>query len=536
MSFKTLEQRYKEKVNDLYRGATSKFDNGRPSRGANDDPIIVRRVGDGYFGGVSRALGRFLPVTSAFQDVKRLTLFTASIRGATFLAKQALLQTGNTFQATRLLNPAFTIANAVPFLRVRRHLSGLSLSGLIGKTDTSYENVRKLGQLQQETVDKLAGNPAGFLASISSIVGAKRNAGWSSSSTFGGTTTDSSTWRTTSRPELATSQYQIDKFSTFGSISDTLKFKFGGTPIRIPSFTYQEGRKYITQPGFFSLGVPGDYYKDANTRNVTRKTSSGNPIEPVSNPTDSRSSLIENTTNRQLNQSQIKSLYEGTRYASPSDVNAQREKFIRYRNTNPTAKNKINDVIGQNGRDTSNAVGTSGLRGPYNTLNNNFDDYITVSFAMGNEPPLKFRAFLKDLQQSATPQYKEYQYIGRTEKFISYSAVQREVSFKLGVLALHPDELTQVWKRINYLTGTVFPYTVTRGIYQPNIVRMTIGKVFVNQPMYVTSLTTNFTEILESWDIDQEVPHSAQMDMKCILIEKTQRIASSPFYSIVEGA
>jgi len=512
MSFKTLEQRYKEKVNDLYRGATSKFDNGRPSRGANDDPIIVRRVGDGYFGGVSRALGRFLPVTSAFQDVKRLTLFTASIRGATFLAKQALLQTGNTFQATRLLNPAFTIANAVPFLRVRRHLSGLSLSGLIGKTDTSYNNVRKLGQLQKETYDKVRGYPVIFTSPITTT----RNVG------------EIFNWNQ-SRPELATniiakyagsfSTAQITDINKAGEIPSTVPFKFGGTPGKAVFYTPQ-GTRYLKLP----LDIPsvrGRDYQDGALSKQLRVDEKFNPVQ-VQGDSQARSNLITTSS---------------VAISIAHDPSAQqREKFIRYRNTNPTAKNKINDVIGQNGRDASNAVGTSGLRGPYNTLNNNFDDYITVSFAMGNEPPLKFRAFLTDLQQSATPQYKEYQYIGRTEKFISYSGVQREVSFKLGVLALHPDELTQVWKRINYLTGTVFPYTVTRGIYQPNIVRMTIGKVFVNQPMYVTSLTTNFTEILESWDIDQEVPHSARMDMKCLLIEKTQRIASSPFYSIVEGA
>jgi hypothetical protein len=171
---------------------------------------------------------------------------------------------------------------------------------------------------------------------------------------------------------------------------------------------------------------------------------------------------------------------------------------------------------------------------PYGTINNDFKDYITVSIAMGTDKAVKFRAYLKDLQQTATPQYKEFQYVGRTEKFINFTGTQRDVSFKLGLLATHPSELKEVWKRINYLTGLVFPYNVSNGIYQPNIARITIGQVYVDQPVYITGLSTNFSEISESWDIYAEVPISAQLDLKCVLIEKSQKTANSPFYEIFE--
>jgi hypothetical protein len=109
MSFKNLEQRFNEKVNELYAGAKTKFDNGRPSTGANDDPLIVRRPGEGYFTVADRVGGRSLPINSTIQDVKRLTLFTLSVRGIAFLAKQQLLQTGNTFELTSVINPAFVV-------------------------------------------------------------------------------------------------------------------------------------------------------------------------------------------------------------------------------------------------------------------------------------------------------------------------------------------------------------------------------------------------------------------------------------------
>jgi hypothetical protein len=162
------------------------------------------------------------------------------------------------------------------------------------------------------------------------------------------------------------------------------------------------------------------------------------------------------------------------------------------------------------------------------------NDAITVSFAMGRDEHVQFRAFISGLQQTMSPQYKTYQYIGRIEKFVSYSTVERQVSFKLGILAFSKDELEIVWKRINYMTGLVFPYGYNKGILQPNIVRMTIGNIYSDQPCYITSLNTSFTELSETWDIDSEVPISALLSISANLIEKDTKTANSPFYGITE--
>lgn len=519
MSFKTLQQRYEEKVNDLYRGATSKFENGRPSRGANDDPLIVRKVGDGYFGGISRALGRFLPVSSAFQDVKRLTLFTFSVRGAIFLGKQALLQTGNTFESTRLLNPAFTVANAVPFLHIRRFLTpGALTSGLIGKTDTSTPNVRGMGQLQQATYDKLSGDATSF--GRISFTRASKNIGWLNPIRF-----DMNDKWESSRPELS----PLYRSNTLHNVQGP--FKYGGV---------SKANKYgLTFPGYktylkFSYDKPNWKW---DTDVVTIKGSDAPLVQ----------SLIQQPANTLFSQPRTEVLSEAASGSSIAQKNYsqsgsfvdKKEKYkINYANffnTNPpkfiknTYKDSSNQPI------PADQAANVNTRFPYDSFNNNFDDYVIIEIATGTSgPAIRFRAYLTDLQQSVSPQYKEYQYVGRTEKFISYTGAQREVSFKLGVLAEHPSELKEVWKRINYLTGLVFPYGVNRGIYQPNIAEITIGKVFYKQPVYITSLSTNFSQITESWDVDAQVPMGAQIDMKCILIEKRQQLANSPFYGYTE--
>lgn len=497
MSFKNLEERFNANVNKLYAGATTKFNEGRPSNDRNDDPLIVRRPGEGYF---DKFESRMLPINSTREDVKRLTLFQINPRGIQFLAKQQLLQTGNTFQLTRLINPAFVIGNAVPFLHIKRNLR--PLSDLIGKPDTSYENVRKLGQLQVESYNKLKSKPhPQFVTNYLSQKAFGRNtSGTTRTSLLGGLTNvitnlissltsplsalnplqvrnigERTGWNA-SRPELNSIVNSVSTANTFYQND------------------YQDFLKTIEPNNNFG-GIPYIKYFQSSDGLKTSKVSSANDGPATSvvtrNPNDSR------------------------------------QKRLSY------VKDPSNDRIQSNN-----------VSSPYNFLNNSqevgkggWEDPVNVSFAMGLQTsPVRFRAFIKDLQQTATPEYKAYQYVGRMEKFVNYIGVQREISFKLSVIAFSRDELDGVWTRINYLTGLVYPYGFNRGIFQPNIVKLTIGNVYVNQPGYVTSLDTNFNDITESWELDngKQVPIGATMTIRFVLIEKQSRIADSPFYGITE--
>jgi hypothetical protein len=559
MSFKNLEERFNANVNKLYAGAKTKFDNGRPSNGANDDPLIVRNPGDGYFGAASRVGGRALPVS----------------RGITFLAKQQLLQTGNTFEQTRLINPVFAIGNAVPFLHLRRHLRPLDT--LLKKTDTSYDNVKKLGQLQKETYEKYTNekSPLSFLKKIPGIgqtlsaVTAKKNVG------------EELGWEK-SRPELGKSDDKyinanklikppavsglLGAIATFVSAVAKGKFTHGGFVL---TNTFVLGQTY----GPISIGEGkwnGNYttylkYSD-NKKQWTLQL--GNPISVDLSDTATNKSL-----NTKLNGSDIPQVLKKIR---EDYQNNKRDWFDEVTNNTGGLMPYLKYFVGDNesitdGRQFDPSDGDTGTNAKYlaesridkskkisyikdpsnikpenlNTdvskpayqrIQNTFDDPIVVSFAMGNDGPIRFRAFITDLQQSATPEYKSYQYIGRMEKFINYVGVQREISFKLGLIAFSKDEVEGVWRRVNYLTGLVYPYGFNRGIFQPNIVRLTIGNVYVNQPGYISSLNTNFNQIAESWELDsrKQVPISALMDIKFTLIEKQSRIADSPFYGITE--
>ena len=599
MAFKNLESRFNENVNKLYSAGTLKFENGKPSNGRNDDPLIVRKPGNGYW---NFAESRGLPVVSALLDVKRLTLFTLSKRGLLFLAKQQLLQTGNTFEHTRIINPTFAIGNAVPFLHIKRNLRPLAIGGTVGKVlstlgirkddkPNSPADLRKIAQLQQETYDKYTGG-AGLVTSLIkkipvigqtiSAVSAKRSVG------------ENLKWDR-SRPEFGKDNADYYVY-TYGNLKDdkavaavknVLKKLF---KIDIPGpsgvgygakesngnyityLDYSNNKKtwnasYVTdynayRTGKFKLGVPpklSDVATKSTLQQEEYKSSEQQKILDiqVSNyaAITQLVSDIERLKPRPVVRASglpILAEYKGkafVKYFSAGNVglaSVNASEIVDGKTTNMQQRLNNFKTGPQKGKKLSYLKDESNLpalapnnavsKKAYQSINNGFDDPIVVSFAMGTDGPIRFRAFIKDLQQSATPEYKSYQYIGRMEKFVNYVGVQREISFKLGVIAFSKDELDGVWKRINYLTGLVFPYGFNRGIFQPNIVRLTIGDVYTEQPGYVTALSTNFNELGTSWEIDggRQVPIAAEMDIKFTIIEKSSKVADSPFYGITE--
>lgn len=608
MSFLGLEERFNETVNKLYAGSKTKFENGKPSSGRNDDPLIVRKPGDGYWTSVE---GRGAPVVSAALDVKRLTLFTLSKRGIAFLAKQQLLQTGNTFESTRIINPAFVLANGIPFVHAKRALEvpitvrgiGRQLLGNgflarkifgSGAQKNDSASLRKIGQLQEETYNKAINRKDlnGLLKKIpvigqtASAVRAKRSVG------------ELGDGYTNSRPELAVGRYIITKLLRENETTQD-KYKTGYIPrygYKISSYdTYLSVTQGKTKwaHGFIkrrNVGPTAFSWRNGDTfsavetatdvRGLRQRYSLSRLFTYDTGVTVNNTVLLSQVTYKVNQVAWYRDVAKEIATAAPGagalgevtiipyikyfaggegsiirqeipqtggnfSLNA-RDRALTQVETDEKGKpvfvrKKISYI-----KDPSNyyvSRSTADVQEPYKYINNNritatggWADPVSVGFAMGKDDPIRFRGFITDLNENVVPQYTPYQYIGRIEKFINYTGVQRELSFKLAVLAFSKEELEGVWRRINYLTGLAFPYGFTNGILQPNIVRLSIGEVYQDQPGYISSLNKNFTDLTETWDIDSQVPIGATMDIKFTIIENATKIARSPFHSILETA
>jgi hypothetical protein len=131
---------------------------------------------------------------------------------------------------------------------------------------------------------------------------------------------------------------------------------------------------------------------------------------------------------------------------------------------------------------------------------------------------IHFRAFLNSIDDSYEAQWDATKYLGRGESFYTYNGFNRKVSLSWTVAAQSKAELIPMYKKLNYLASTLAPdYSPTGGNMRGNMIKLTIGGYFYEQPGIITGLSYSITEDT-SWEIGigpdgqrdttvSEVPH-----------------------------
>jgi len=107
------------------------------------------------------------------------------------------------------------------------------------------------------------------------------------------------------------------------------------------------------------------------------------------------------------------------------------------------------------------------------------------------------RAFLTNIQDSISPEWNNYRYVGRPDDVYVYKGTTRSVSFSLKVAAFSRREMIPMWEKINYLVGLNYGSFVDTNIYESGeyyqgnpgmsspICELTIGDYLTSQPGYI---------------------------------------------------
>lgn len=148
----------------------------------------------------------------------------------------------------------------------------------------------------------------------------------------------------------------------------------------------------------------------------------------------------------------------------------------------------------------------------------------------GNKRIIPFRAFLTDMSENVSPNFREQQYIGRIERNIVYVGAVRELSFTFRVQSFHPQEMKAMWNKINLLTGLAFPAKYVNGFLAPPLVKLTIGNIYVDQPGYIKNISYKFDD--DGWELDEkyQAPMGLTVNVSFSVIEKKQVKTGSIFY------
>lgn len=500
MAFKTLEQRFNETSKEIY----NRF---QPSR---DQLVSIKPDTRGNFGSRSRVKDdtRALPVTSFIRDTKRLTNFLKSPEGLLYISKQVLLQTGNTFKESRVYNPLSNYQ--IPNLpRIKR---------IIGGDDNTK------GILQPDTISQFTGTKDAPRVATSVLVKFNYN-------------------ETPGRPEI---NVFGPNYSPFLRIQQTLEqrsqkksnvLNSSGLSFDVnnKAFSYGLGRLDVVR------GLGSDITTSQVSRNDRLKGKFENLIkrfstndatgtdfyfrraskDPATLKTDT--GLYETPTPRTslIGGDDGLPVFSGTGFG-----------ILAYDGINETNDTKKFGTLsnGINKVDYTKLVPEKALQ------DSTTPDIINFTFqAQGTSDPIKFRAFISTFKQTVKPEFAEQKYLGRTERFVSYSGVKRTASLSFNVVAFSKIELDTVWTKINYLTGLAFPLGVSKsGFLVPPLFKISIGNIYDAQPCYIENLDFDFIDKDITFDIDNEVSQFVNVNMSIVLLEKRSRFYNSPFYQITE--
>jgi hypothetical protein len=168
MAFNGLEDRFLASASKIYHKYSTKD-------GSPDGLPFVEIKPDAPNARETAHDSRLVPFGSIRRDFTRIGKYLRSNDGLLFLAEQEVLQFGNTFTETRLINPLFVISNVQPYVHFRRSFAIASNQTPNGdfshKSPGSDELVGAAGRLQKlsakNAIQRVVGqSSAGSLLSL----------------------------------------------------------------------------------------------------------------------------------------------------------------------------------------------------------------------------------------------------------------------------------------------------------------------------------------------------------------------------------
>lgn len=126
-----------------------------------------------------------------------------------------------------------------------------------------------------------------------------------------------------------------------------------------------------------------------------------------------------------------------------------------------------------------------------------------------------FRAHITNLDDSFQSNWSPVTMIGRADPNYTYTGMSRDVSVSFDIYATDRDEVKPIWRKLNALAGYTAP------TYDPESIamiapwmRITIGDLFVQQPVTLTSVSYQFA-MDAPWEINiEEDPTMMQVPLK----------------------
>ena len=125
-----------------------------------------------------------------------------------------------------------------------------------------------------------------------------------------------------------------------------------------------------------------------------------------------------------------------------------------------------------------------------------------------NTDVLAFRAYINNFTDNFSSNWKDFNYMGRGEKFYTYQNFTRNIGVGFKLFAHSAQEMSIMYTKLNYLMSVMAPDYTRYGQMRGNYVYLTIGDYMYRQPGVFTSL--NVGGILDApWEIAVNEPENS---------------------------
>jgi len=199
----------------------------------------------------------------------------------------------------------------------------------------------------------------------------------------------------------------------------------------------------------------------------------------------------------------------------------------RWRNSNIN----LGNVLGSQINNTQDFIKFY-FTGPAITNNNSIEDDIIV-----------FRATITSLTDTYSPSWTPQTMIGRADPNYHYTGVTRDLNLDFTVYATDRDEVKPIWRKLNALAGYTAPeYDSSTIAFKAPWMRITIGDLFHQQAVFITSLAYTLHDNDTTWEINierdptmKQVPHKISVSIGLTLVSDFLPQKRGKFYSLAKS-
>ena len=152
------------------------------------------------------------------------------------------------------------------------------------------------------------------------------------------------------------------------------------------------------------------------------------------------------------------------------------------------------------------------------------DDLVPLIFKLGTDNSrLQFRGTISGLSENFSPSYSEIKYSGRAEPVYVYDSFKRDISFNFKIYPTSRVEMQPIYTKLERLSTYTMPRYSDGGYSAPgngpgeSELLLTIGKLYVETPMLLTSLSYSYSDET-SWDVDFGLPMGIDIQVGCTIL------------------